>query len=189
LCVVRGDGMVRSFVGDQKTEVPCHSSFVLIKIPPCLKALRAEHRPTFCSSSPLIVTSPCVWVKYSWAGHKTVNNQSMEVSTSGCWETSRCLSTPTACFQKKIYCNYQFLVLFVLFHHSFMMNWLVVILRYGATYNIWHKVRIKTRSIHDNGVPKPCEIFLHANKSWFLVCDSNLTGITRLSKCYACSLK
>jgi hypothetical protein len=30
----------------------------LIKIPPCSKALSAEHRPKFCSPSPAMVTSP-----------------------------------------------------------------------------------------------------------------------------------
>jgi hypothetical protein len=29
-----------------------------MKIPPCLKALSAEHRPKFCSPSPAMVTSP-----------------------------------------------------------------------------------------------------------------------------------
>jgi hypothetical protein len=41
-----------------KTEVPCHSRCGTIKIYPCSKALRAEHRPTFCSPSPVIVKSP-----------------------------------------------------------------------------------------------------------------------------------
>jgi hypothetical protein len=41
-----------------KTEVPRHSRCGTIKIPPCSKALSAEHRPKFCSPSPAIVTSP-----------------------------------------------------------------------------------------------------------------------------------
>jgi hypothetical protein len=41
-----------------KTEVPSHSKCGTIKIPPCSKALIAEHRPKFCSLSPAIVTSP-----------------------------------------------------------------------------------------------------------------------------------
>jgi hypothetical protein len=33
-----------------KTEVLCHSRCGAIKIPPCSKALSAEHRPKFCST-------------------------------------------------------------------------------------------------------------------------------------------
>jgi hypothetical protein len=40
-----------------KTEVPSHSRCGTIKIPPCSKALSAEHRPKFCSPSPAMVTS------------------------------------------------------------------------------------------------------------------------------------
>jgi hypothetical protein len=52
-----------------KTEVPCHSRCGTIKIPPCLKALSAEHRPKFCSPSPAMVKSP-----YKWT---ILNNQSI----------------------------------------------------------------------------------------------------------------
>jgi hypothetical protein len=41
-----------------KTEVLCHSRCGTIKIPPCSKALSAEHRPKFCSPTPAMVTSP-----------------------------------------------------------------------------------------------------------------------------------
>jgi hypothetical protein len=47
LCVVRGDWMSRSLGWNRKTEVPCHSRYGTIKIPPCSKALSAEHRPKF----------------------------------------------------------------------------------------------------------------------------------------------
>jgi hypothetical protein len=59
--------MGRSF-GLGKSEAPCHSRRGTIKIPPCSKALNAEHRPKFCSPSALMVTL----VKYSWAGRKTM---------------------------------------------------------------------------------------------------------------------
>jgi hypothetical protein len=41
-----------------KTEVPYHSRCDTIKIPPCSKALSADHRPKFCSLSPVMATSP-----------------------------------------------------------------------------------------------------------------------------------
>jgi hypothetical protein len=44
-----------------ETEVPCHSRCGTIKIPPCSKALSAEHGPKFCSPSPAMVTSPYKW--------------------------------------------------------------------------------------------------------------------------------
>jgi hypothetical protein len=44
--------------GTEKNEVPCHSRCDTIKIPPCLKALSAEHRPKFCSASLIMVTPP-----------------------------------------------------------------------------------------------------------------------------------
>jgi hypothetical protein len=44
-----------------KTEVPCHSRCVTIKIPPCSKALSAEHRPKFSSPSPAMVRYPYKW--------------------------------------------------------------------------------------------------------------------------------
>jgi hypothetical protein len=44
-----------------KTEASCHSRCGTIKIPPCSKALSAEHRPKFCSSSPVMVTYPYKW--------------------------------------------------------------------------------------------------------------------------------
>jgi hypothetical protein len=44
-----------------KTEAPCHIWCGTIKIPPCSKALSAEHRPKFCSPSPAMVTSPYKW--------------------------------------------------------------------------------------------------------------------------------
>jgi hypothetical protein len=57
-----------------KAEAPCHSRCDTINIPPCAKVLSAEHRPKLCSPSPVRVTSALV--KNSWAGRKTVNNQS-----------------------------------------------------------------------------------------------------------------
>jgi hypothetical protein len=42
----------------EKTEAPSHSRCGTIKIPPCSKALSAEHKPKFCSPSPAMVTSP-----------------------------------------------------------------------------------------------------------------------------------
>jgi hypothetical protein len=53
LCVIKGDWMGWSFGWDSR----CGT----IKIPPCLKALSAEHRPKFCSFSSAMVTSPCKW--------------------------------------------------------------------------------------------------------------------------------
>jgi hypothetical protein len=44
-----------------KTEVPCRSRCDTIKIPPCSKALSAEHRPRFCSTSPEMVTYSYKW--------------------------------------------------------------------------------------------------------------------------------
>jgi hypothetical protein len=44
-----------------KTEAPCHSRCGTIKIPPCSEALSAEHRPKFCSPSPVMVTSLYKW--------------------------------------------------------------------------------------------------------------------------------
>jgi hypothetical protein len=41
----------------EKTEVPCHSRCGTIKIPPCSKALSAEHTPKFCSPSLVMVTT------------------------------------------------------------------------------------------------------------------------------------
>ena len=38
--------------------LPFQSRCGTIKIPPCSKALSAEHRPKFCSPSPVMVTSP-----------------------------------------------------------------------------------------------------------------------------------
>jgi hypothetical protein len=43
---------------NKKTEVPCHNRCGRIKIPPCSKALSAEHRLKFCIPSPAMVTSP-----------------------------------------------------------------------------------------------------------------------------------
>jgi hypothetical protein len=36
----------------------------MIKIPPCLKALSAQHMPKFCSPSPAVVTSPYISEKF-----------------------------------------------------------------------------------------------------------------------------
>jgi hypothetical protein len=41
-----------------KSEAPCHSRCGTVNIPPCSKTLSAEHRPRFCSPSPIKVTSP-----------------------------------------------------------------------------------------------------------------------------------
>jgi hypothetical protein len=37
------------------------SRCVTVKMPPCSKTLSAEHRPKFCSPSPVMVTSPYKW--------------------------------------------------------------------------------------------------------------------------------
>jgi hypothetical protein len=50
-----------SFDETGKTEVPCHSRCGTRKIPPCSKALSAEHRPKFCSLSPVMVTFTHKW--------------------------------------------------------------------------------------------------------------------------------
>jgi hypothetical protein len=60
-----------------KTEVPCHSRCCTIKIPPCSKALSAEHRPKFCSPSPAMVTTP---YKKNGAGRRTVNKQKFKIT-------------------------------------------------------------------------------------------------------------
>jgi hypothetical protein len=39
----------------------CHNRCGTIKIPPCSMALSAEHRPKFCSPSPVMVMSPYKW--------------------------------------------------------------------------------------------------------------------------------
>jgi hypothetical protein len=43
---------------EKKTKTQCHSRCGTINIPPCSKALSAEHRPKFCSPSQVMVTSP-----------------------------------------------------------------------------------------------------------------------------------
>jgi hypothetical protein len=55
LCVVEWDGPSEE---TGKTEALFYSRCDTIKIPLCSKALRAEHRPEFCSPSPAMVTSP-----------------------------------------------------------------------------------------------------------------------------------
>jgi hypothetical protein len=40
-----------------KTEAPCRSRCGTIKIPPCSKALSAEHRPKFAALLPVMVTA------------------------------------------------------------------------------------------------------------------------------------
>jgi hypothetical protein len=47
-----------SLNGTGRTEAPCHSRCVMIKIPPCSKVLSTEHSPRFCSPSPVIMMSP-----------------------------------------------------------------------------------------------------------------------------------
>jgi hypothetical protein len=44
-----------------KIEAPRHTMWGTINIPPCSKALSAEHRPKFCSPSPVMITSPHEW--------------------------------------------------------------------------------------------------------------------------------
>jgi hypothetical protein len=53
--------MSRSFryLKTTKAEVPCHSRCGTIKIPPCSKALSAEHRPKFCNPLPAMMTFLC----------------------------------------------------------------------------------------------------------------------------------
>jgi hypothetical protein len=75
LCVIRGKEWGGPTDETGKTEAPCRSGCNTIKIPPCSKVLSAEHRPKFCTTSPVMVTSPYKW-KISWAGRKTINNQS-----------------------------------------------------------------------------------------------------------------
>jgi hypothetical protein len=56
-----------------------------IKIPPCSKALSAEHSPKFCSPSPPMVTSP--YTNMNWTVKKNVNfinsSQNEGLSPSG----------------------------------------------------------------------------------------------------------
>jgi hypothetical protein len=61
MCVVRGSWMGGSSDETRKIEVSSHSRCGTIKIPPCSKAMSAEHRPTFCSPSQTMVTSPYKW--------------------------------------------------------------------------------------------------------------------------------
>jgi hypothetical protein len=67
----RGDRMVRSFGWDPKNRGPVSQQCGTIKILPCSKALSAEHRPKFCSPSPVMETNN------SWAGRKTLSNWSI----------------------------------------------------------------------------------------------------------------
>jgi hypothetical protein len=59
----------RSFGWDRKNRDPCHSRCGTMKIPPCSKALSAEHRPNTGNGDVSIL------VKNSWAGRKTVTKQ------------------------------------------------------------------------------------------------------------------
>lgn len=51
----------RQLARPQKNEAPCHSRYGVIKISPCLMAIRAELRPKFCRSSLTMVTFPYKW--------------------------------------------------------------------------------------------------------------------------------
>jgi hypothetical protein len=51
-----GGGARRPLDETGKTEALCQGRCGTIKIPPCSKALSAEHRPKFCSPSPAMVT-------------------------------------------------------------------------------------------------------------------------------------
>jgi hypothetical protein len=55
-----------------KPEAPCHSRCGPIKIPPCSKALSAEHRPKAFTGNGDVSTSE----KFLSGTYKTVNNQS-----------------------------------------------------------------------------------------------------------------
>jgi hypothetical protein len=63
LCVSKEATKWGSANENGKPEIPCHSRCGTIKIPPCSKALSAEHRSKFCSPSPAMVTSPYEWKK------------------------------------------------------------------------------------------------------------------------------
>jgi hypothetical protein len=60
----------------QENPRSCVSQCGTIKIPPCSKALSVEHRPNFYRPSPA-KGDVSIYVKNSWAGGKTVNNQSI----------------------------------------------------------------------------------------------------------------
>jgi hypothetical protein len=66
-----------------KTEALCHSRWGTMKIPPCSKALSTEHRPIFCSPSPVMVTSPYKWKILEWDLKQWFNNQSIWWSSPG----------------------------------------------------------------------------------------------------------
>jgi hypothetical protein len=61
----------------EKNEVPFHSRCDKIEILPCSKALSAEHRPTSCSPTPAMVTSPYKWKILAQTVTPYVTNQSI----------------------------------------------------------------------------------------------------------------
>jgi hypothetical protein len=62
LCVLHGATKWGGSLDETgKTEVTCHCRCGTMKIPPCSKALSAEHRTKFCRPSPAMVTSPYKW--------------------------------------------------------------------------------------------------------------------------------
>jgi hypothetical protein len=63
----------------EKTEAPYHSRCGTIKIPAYSKALSAEHRPRFCSPSPVMVTSPYEWKILEWDVKQKIINQSINL--------------------------------------------------------------------------------------------------------------
>jgi hypothetical protein len=78
LRVERGRWMGWSFRWDRKTEALRHCRCDTIKIPPCSKALSAEHRPEFCSPSTAMVTCPYKWDILEWDVKQYIINQSIK---------------------------------------------------------------------------------------------------------------
>ena len=70
-----------------KTEVPCHSRCGTLKIPPCSTAVRAEHRPTFCSRLPAMVTSPNEPIILQYDLQKQINKQTKHTVVVFFWDS------------------------------------------------------------------------------------------------------
>jgi hypothetical protein len=69
--------MGRSFGWDRKkTEVPCYSKYGTIKISLCSKDMSAQHRPKFCSASPVMVASLYKFIIIEWDVKQLIINQS-----------------------------------------------------------------------------------------------------------------
>jgi hypothetical protein len=80
----------------------CPGQCGTIKIPPCSKAMSAEHRPKFCSSSPAMVTFPYKWkilerdVKLEIINQSNSNSWTRwKVIARTMWKTTICIVTLT----------------------------------------------------------------------------------------------